>query len=746
MIFWAKCLILFLSENMKNIDRLNQIEKCFENIKANSRPQEQKYYGESFFSYSEEDIKKEFCNLDNNYDKITLAQIANHPFFAKELVNNLKMSIFQNVRLNALKKINKDIFFTLNYELLEDKYKFLWDDMPLLSIDKNVQAQIISLDNNRLIWFKDLYNKIKEIGGAYPVKYISSILSSIGYCPFVKDLEEKNYLSSRYQKASSLCSLLDTFSELHLALSDEQLTSLLFLLGTNAGVELSCQIKKIEDLNNLLTEDNPIQEYLSSIIEEERSKKKEKRNAFKIKDAIFKKYFGLNYGNAMDSDTPALTNKFNLEGLKKTPENSYLLNLCESLQRLNEINDSDKLLNLYDIIKTSGFESHLTYMTTFESSMREEYAKQINEVLLSTEKLPKKKIGNAIVYDAGTDFKMLVTAVGSYQEMTRVGNYREYWNSPQIRSHGNCCSLISNSNLATARQTSVVFGFKDMPTESLLAGNLRDANSTPHNMNYDINYHNKTQSYYSPSELINHTRDYYNELNYERMDTSKKGKYFKKNPDYIVFFEEFEDINKELKNQSPIQNTTQEKNQKNKKNKSSTKSNNSTQEKPLPDQTTLLELTNICEDEKRRWNESVRASIQFGIPIVKINRETCAKSEKAKIDELLELLECTEEPSIIERIITKFANNFTGLRDMTNTHRILRERYFPKSDFRILIDTITNIIKNFGDAGTRQESIRTLESALCNESNLNYHDSIKYVVSYDDGTLDNLFDIESQFS
>ena len=113
---------------------------------------------------------------------------------------------------------------------------------------------------------------------------------------------------------------------------------------------------------------------------------------------------------------------------------------------------------------------------------------------------------------------------------------------------------------------------------------------------------------------------------------------------------------------------------------------------------------------------------------------------------MLELLECTEEPSIIERIITKFANNFTGLRDMTNTHRILRERYFPKSDFRILIDTITNIIKNFGDAGTRQESIRTLESALCNESNLNYHDSIKYVVSYDDGTLDNLFDIESQFS
>jgi hypothetical protein len=731
---------------MKRIDRLNQIEKCFENIKANSKPQEQKYYGESFFSYSEEDIKMEFCNLDNNYDKITLAQIANHPFYAKELVNNLKMSIFQNVRLNALKKINKDIFFTLNYELLEDKYKFLWDDMPLLSIDQKVQAQIVSLDDNRLSWFKDLYKKVKEIGGAYPVKYISNILNSIGCCPFVKDVEEKDYLSSRYQKASSLCSLLDTFSELHLTLSDEQLTSLLFLLGTNAGVDLSCQIKKIEDLNNLLAKDNPIQKYLSSIIEEEMAKSKEERNSRRIKDAIFKKYFGLNFGNAMDSDAPALTNKFHLEGLKRTPENSYLLNLCDSLQLLSETNDSDKLLNLCDILETSGFEQNLTYMTTFESSMREEYAKQINEVLLSTEKLPKKKIGNAIVYDAGTDFKMLVTAVGSYQNITRVGNYREYWNSPQIRSHGNCCSLISNSNLATARQTSVVFGFKDMPTESLLAGNLRDANSTPHNMNYDINYHNKTQNYYSPTELINHTRDYYNELNYERMDTSKKGKYFKKNPDYIVFFEEFEDINKELKSQHSLQSKQQENLQKNKKNKSSTKSNNTTQEQSPLAQTTFGELTNISNDEKRRWDESVRASIQFGIPIVKINRETCAKSEKAKIDELLNLLECTEEPSIINRIITKFANNYTGLRDMTNSHRLLRKRYFSQNDFSTLINSILHIIKNCDDSRTRKEMFDSLESAICNEGDLNYHDSIKYVVSYDDGTLDRLFDIESQFS
>ena len=43
-------------------------------------------------------------------------------------------------------------------------------------------------------------------------------------------------------------------------------------------------------------------------------------------------------------------------------------------------------------------------------------------------------------------------------------------------------------------------------------------------------------------------------------------------------------------------------------------------------------LNEILNDEQNKWKESVKAAKEFNIPIVKINRERCAKSEKQKIE------------------------------------------------------------------------------------------------------------------
>ena len=49
-----------------------------------------------------------------------------------------------------------------------------------------------------------------------------------------------------------------------------------------------------------------------------------------------------------------------------------------------------------------------------------------------------------------------MTSVGAYQDGLEIEDYSKYWNSPHIRSHGNCCSLIANNNLSTAQNLLVI--------------------------------------------------------------------------------------------------------------------------------------------------------------------------------------------------------------------------------------------------------------------------------------------------
>ncbi len=744
---------------MTSLKRLSIIKECFDRLKDKGQPDRYTYYGEPFFVYFSNEIEKQFEYLDNVNDRIILSQLANNKVEVDAIVKGLDLSMKEKARYVALRKNNRELNYTLNFELLKDKYDFLWDEMQLISIDPVVQAQIMSLEDDRLAWFSQLFKHTQTMS-TYPAKYVANILSAIGFCPFIENDKQYELFLSRYKKSAPICELLDGYIKENQTLTKKQLDSLVFLLGTNAGVELSCNIQKINELDNLFDEKNSIQRHLSQIIKKESEKKKEKRDAERLKKVIFYKYFGLKYGNGMDCDVPYIVNKFNIEGLKQTKENWHLFEMYRYIDYINDLTSPTDLFDLYRLLDVCDFVPSYFEMTTFENQMRKEYAKQINEQLFSVEGKKNTKIRNATVYDAGTDFVMLVTAVGAYQDLKYVGNYKDYWNSDLIRSHGNCCSLISNSNLATAKQPCVVFGFRDMPQESLLAGNIKDANSTPRNGNYDINFHNRNQSYYAPQEHINHTRDYYNEFNYERIDISQNGTTFKKNPDYIVFFEEFEDYKKELSERKTAKvkeyydanfnkSNKKERNAKSPlgmliKNENAIK-NKGKSKKEKTSQIDFIDPIEILhEREMQRWEESIKASIQLGVPIVKINRESCAKSEKTKIDETLELLRKTNNSALIKDVIVRYINNYTGLRDDENTHFVLRERYFSKEGFDKLQNDIGDIIIACKDKELQQQMAQTLHDALYDEDSLHTSDKIKYIVSYDEDTLDKLSSLESK--
>lgn len=697
---------------MDKQERMFALKTWFNTIQNRGAIGDQYYYGESYNIFAKADVLEACNHLKNDIDKVVLSQFCNSYIALKKTIKNIQLTPKQKIKLQLLKKYNIEICDTLNFELLDDKYDFLKDELPLLTIDKSVQMQLVSLDDNRLSWFRKLYEKVREIS-SYPASYLSQILSSVGYNPMSSDEKSDQALLKRYEKSKHLCTLVDKYVDNGNSLTNRQIESLVFLLGTKAGVNLSKYIEKTSDLNDLFDKNNPIQKHISNKIEEQRRLPDNERNAETIKKAIFYKFFGLQYGDDPYScDVPLIFYRFTLDDLKETPENKYLFETYYAIAKVDKTNDSKNLLSLFDNLASSGFEPSYFSMMTLENQMRMEFTKQINNSLFSLEGRKKKKVGNAFVYDAGTDFKMLITAVGAYQNLEKSANYKDFWNSSLLRSHGNCCSLISNSCLATARQPSVVFGFRNMPEESLLAGGYTDLNSTPKSRNYDINFHNVNQQYFSPDELINRTRDYYNELNFERIDISKNGKFFKKNPDYIVFFEEFEDFQKELKIQKNLE----------------------------PIKRLLIDQH---EKELHRWEESVKASVQLGIPIVKINRETCAKSERAKLDENLKLFKKTKDPTLIKPLITQYLNNYTGLRDEEKTHFANMQKYFSKKGFNTLQDEIETVIRGARNKN-KQKMFDTYSDVLFDESQYCTRADVNYASNFEKDDFNRLSNLEDE--
>lgn len=78
-----------------------------------------------------------------------------------------------------------------------------------------------------------------------------------------------------------------------------------------------------------------------------------------------------------------------------------------------------------------------------------------------------------------------------------------------------------------------------MNDNMLLLSRSSDINSTPTSRAFN-NTENSQQEYMDANTMLNNTQGDYNELVYERRDLSGNPKFYKKNPDYIVFIEELE--------------------------------------------------------------------------------------------------------------------------------------------------------------------------------------------------------------
>lgn len=629
-----------------------------------------KYYGSSDVMLN---VKDRVEQLEYVSDRITLAQMANDFELASQLIGSFITDEQEKELYMQLRETNIDIDETLNIELLSAKYSFLGGLLGSIVTDIEVQQRIISLSDDRLELFKQLFDKIKD-EVSNPIPIITSVLKDLGTSPYVCRYKDFN----RYQ---SLNSLIEEHLRHGGSLSESDKEKLLFLYTSN---NTNFTVETLDDLTSFGEKSSKSIIEIDEMVDNER--KASLKNIANIKNALLWKSYGIGL-----RDAETIIKRYKAKGVEVTDENRKTMQLYLCLCEIVSEKDAEKLIKIFDEFSEQK-ETSFNYMSplVIEDELKNMFLQEFNKVTYKTDNQLPTNIDGIQVYNAGTDFKMIMTSVGAYQEKMTVNNYYEYWNSPHIRSHGNCCSLIANNNLSTAEIKNICLGFSNFNSGTLLRAANYDLNSTVHSR--ELDFPRVRETFMLPNDLINSTRSTYNELVYERRELSDGSANNKKNPDYIVFFEEFDGENIENLTDEDIQKETDE------------------------------EKRKLLQTQKRLWKETKKAAIDFSktdengnvspLPIVKINREECAKSEMKKIQESFSNYLETSNPSLLSDIIVQFENNRIGNRF---PHDHIRETYFSRDSIEKMLNQIIDHMKGIEDKSLRFDNINTMGKLISTE-------------------------------
>lgn len=641
-------------------ERQIKINKIIQNIIKNEKEYVEEYYGAIFYVYK--DIDKYLEQFDDINDKIYLAQWCNNFSKVQELINSLTLTDYQKNKYFILKSKNDEVDETINFRILDEKYSFLDNIMDMITTDIDIQDRIVSLSDSRLKLFKKMYYRLQQMTDYYN-PYITSILQAIGYA--ASDMNEKN----RVNNYEGLLLDIDKAINNGLELSDNDIDIMLYL----------CTSSIRHNIPNLNEMKNFEKEGTLDFIETQKGieKAKEENNLNELKFYILSTAYGIGLKKAQE-----ICKKFNINNIEITNENKDTLEMYLAIYQIVNENDPFVLKELYDqFVKIMNPQKDFRRIVVFENDLRKAFASDLNRQVFKVDGKNFSLIDNVKIYDAGVDFKMIVTAIGSYQgNFEDKENYFNYWNSPKIRSHGNCCSLIGNSNLSMATVKNVIFGFSTMSDNMLLLSGISDINSTPDSRDFNTTK-NRAQKYMNANDMLNNTRGDYNELVYERRDLSSNPKYYKKNPDYIVFIEEYENFEEWFE-----------------------------RFKDKPKQ--LEYLHQQKQEQERQWKESLKAAKNFGIPIVKINREKVAKSEYNKTIMLVEQFKETLDPKLLSNIIITFENSRVG---NSGLHAPIQGKYFSHSKMSIIFDEIKTSINSINDDAIKNNLYFSLYKAIIDE-------------------------------
>lgn len=577
------------------------------------------------FSAVWEDTLKFIEKANNSADKFSLATLSKDTKAVQSLYDSISLNDYQKSLIKELLEKNEELLLTLNPYVLDSKYAFLNSVIDELVVDTIIQDKLLSLDDYELSVLKRITEYCIEYG-VNPNNIISIIINNIGFSS-IPGRNNEIWLD----RFDSFFKLLKSYENTNGKIDKKMLGNVAVILKT--GICFPTTIDEIVSYNDVV----------KNILKEQVDNKD--ISLEELKENIIWVLF------AMDlSDANFFVKAFNMDGAPSEYYTSPGFIELLALKMLLETDDIEKLKSVAnEFINNPEYEINLFNNNLMEENLLLLYAREFNKCK------PRFNDNNLIntidgirFYDSGEDFYAIVKTLGAFSDDGKSSeNYYEEWNNKRYRSHVNAVSLIRNDNLAFAEQDGNVhikFGFLNFDEKRFLGGGIKDINSAPDSRAMGVKIYSKL---YFPDEFVNHTREWHNELDYERKNSDTSSVEFKKNPDFIILDQEVEDI------------------------------------------------TTMTPEEKKQYDElvsnSIKASKDFGnISILVINREKIAKNEINTIRTMLDNYNLTHNIELLRRIIIRFNNNRNGCRGPQ--HRYIRENYFSNEYFEKLLSEIDDNI------------------------------------------------------
>lgn len=557
--------------------------------------------------------------LNNPADMFSMATLVKDQEAIKELYNTVKLSDYQIRMIKKLKEKNSELLLTLNPFILEEKYSFLLPLIDEVVLDIHIQDRLTSLDDFEL----ELLKKIVDYSiccGINPSKILYIIINNMGCCsiPVQNDID-------RMERFKYFMQIIKSYSSSN-ELDNKIISNIAFALKND--IIPDC-------VESLINYDEEIKRIIETSVETSDS-------TDELKDVLLEYLYGLDISWCNDIikkyDMAEIPSEMLLE-----PGFVELL----SLKLIIEEKNLDKLKEVANFIikeKLSLFNNVI-----MEENILKIYARAFNKCKpnFTEENLLFTKDGIKF-YDSGYNFYSIVKTLGAFStEGNETTNYYEEWNNDRYRSHVNAVGLIRNDNLAFAEQDGqlhIKLGFLGFEESKLLGGAPRDINSVIDSRNMWVKLHNT--NLFFPSQFINHTRRWHNELDYERKE-KVSSEIFKKNPDFIILDQECENLDE------------------------------------------------LSPGERKKFEQMMESSIQsakqFGnLPILVINREKIAKNEREQIKQMIDSYKDAKDIEVLKNIVIRLNNNRNGCRGQQ--HKYIREKYFSNDHYKTIFEEINRIV------------------------------------------------------
>lgn len=429
--------------------------------------------------------------------------------------------------------INTELFETINFEILSDKFvsKLSFEELSRIVCDKKFQDTLTHLDNNKYTLFLKLKNAI-----------LTNDNWITGCNIIVKALNNPDFseLSDSLLQSNNNDLLKNYFNLIN---QDKNYF----------GIENIEQLKNYEEIKNkVCTEilDNPENtEGLSEYV-------KKMSTLDRVKFATIEKNYGISLSQAK-----LLCQKygFNIEGTQEIVGNEkihiFLKDLskiisAENLKQIDNLNLTATNVENFNYIDT---EIRKSFTQMYNDSFYKPNEKDIiEEVEIDGTRIP--------IYNAGTNFYMCSHVVGAFSSGNRnYDSYLEAWNRPTRTNHVFCTRMVSNESLELASENAICYGFTDFENSALIASAPWDMASFQMNKQFNTvgtmdaeknmsATEGSGSRFFTPIEQINNTRTDGNETNWDRFNSDGE----KKQPSYIIYIADSM-ANEEYKNNPDYQ-------------------------------------------------------------------------------------------------------------------------------------------------------------------------------------------------